>query len=116
VKRLLARVVVLGTTIPVVIRKLRDSVEGDWQYERGEIRISKRIAARRLWEVFAHEVFHACESATDIERRLQEELDLTYGQARRVREVYAGTVVPVYLDTLERNGWLKRPDLKKAIK
>lgn len=102
--------VVLGTGYPVVRKTFDDdaSQEGEFDPKAGEIRIAAWMPIRRLWEVESHEVFHCCESAMDVERRLSE-LGLSDEMVEKVRELYAGTVVPVFVDTLERNGFLSRP-------
>lgn len=100
---------VLGTQYPVVRMRLKIDDEGEFDSDKGEIRISKKIAPHREWEVESHELFHVSEHVVDIPRRLTEELGLTDTAVQRIREVYAGTVLPVYLDALERNGFLVRP-------
>jgi hypothetical protein len=109
VKRLLRVWNILGTLYPIIRKKLRRGTEGHFDFERGRMVISTRIDEHRHWEVESHEVFHACEHAMNTHRRLCEELKLTPKQASKVSEVYAGTVIPVFLDTLERNGFLRRP-------
>ncbi len=102
-------VVILGSHYPVVRAELADGEEGEFKSDVGEIRISPSIAPHRLWEVESHEIFHVAEHVMDIPRRLGEELGLNETTIGRIREVYAGTVLPVFLDALERNGFLRRP-------
>lgn len=100
---------VQGTPYPVVRRKIADDLEGEFVSWDGEIRVSEDVPPLRFWEVEAHEIFHACEYAQDLERRLKDDFGLPLPVIERIRELYAGSVVPVFLDTLERNGCLKRP-------
>ncbi len=107
---------VLGTDYPVVRKKLPDGTEGQFDAEKGEMQISKKIPSHREWEVESHELFHVAEHVVDIPRRLEKELKLTEDVVEFIREVYAGTVIPVYLDALERNGLLVRPAPAPEVK
>ncbi len=100
---------ILGTDYPVVRSDMEDGEEGEYDAKHGEIRVATAMPMHRFWECESHELWHAHEDVMNISRRLADELGINAAQAEKVREIYAGTVLPVFLDTLERNGCLTRP-------
>lgn len=100
---------VLGTEYPLVRKKLPGDDEGEFELPSAEVHLDREVVPVRAWDVANHELFHIAEFATDTPRRLRVELGLTEAQIEKIREVYAGTVLPVYADALERAGILQRP-------
>ena len=98
-----------GTWYPVYRVKIDGNDEGEFDSWRGELRISEEVGASRFWNVEVHEVWHACEFEQDIERRLRDEFGFSTPVIERIRELYAGSIMPVFVDTLARNNLLTPP-------
>lgn len=98
---------VLGTIYPTIVRKLTKGDEGE--YKKGEIRVADNTPPHLFWRTEGHEVFHVACDATGISITLQDVFGLSADVASRIEEEFAHRVLPVYNDTLERNGYLHPP-------
>lgn len=101
---------VLGTSYPVVRSELSAALEGEYDPSHGEVRIAADIPAHRFWEVESHELGHVVAHAVGVGRSLCEAFGLSVDVANKIEEEWVARFVPVYLDTLQRNGYLTPPD------
>lgn len=98
---------VLGTVYDVVRVPMPDGEEGEHDEAIGEIHISEAFAPQLAWEIESHELGHVVERVVGYRRYLIDDLQLSEEQALRATERWLTTWLPVFLDTLERNGHLR---------
>ncbi len=98
---------VLGTNYPTILRKISKDNEGE--YKKGELRVADDTPPHLFWRAEKHELFHAVCDAVGISITLQDTFGLSADLALKIEEEFNHKVMPVLLDTLERNGCHKQP-------
>jgi hypothetical protein len=100
---------VLGTRYPFLRKAMAEDDEGEHDEPSGTVHLSDKYAAHLTWEIESHELGHVVERIVGYRRYLIDDLGLADDVAMRIVERWFTTWLPVYLDTLERNGFLKPP-------
>ena len=84
-------------------------LEGLCVFEEAAIFIAKELAPARRVEVFVHEVLHALNFSSGIDRVIPQALGVTAAQWDAAEETMVRLLAPVLVDTLTRNGLLSIP-------
>ncbi len=100
---------VLGTLYPVIRMPMAVGEEGEHEETEGAIHVSDAFAPHLTWEIESHELGHVVERLVGYRRYLIDDLGLSEDVALHITERWLTTWLPVYLDTLERNGCLRAP-------
>ena len=108
-------VVVGGKLVTVSLVEAEDDPElesRDAYFDNHSVKIviDNDLSQEARWHVFTHEVCHAGNWHLQVEFNLTR-LGLTSEQAVAVEE-YMAECFATHVDTLERNGWIKRPIIK----
>lgn len=104
------RVSILGISYTVVHdAELADDEEGLCVPSAAEVRVSKEVPPARQWSVLAHEIAHAVCLESGFRHRIIDGLGLSEERGLQFEEQMLQHFLPAYLDTLQRNGWLKPP-------
>ena len=106
-----------GELISVTIANEEDEPDLEGRHgvflgDEARILITDEIDKTLRWRVLGHEIMHACNKYVGLELILHRQFGLTEQQAEDLEELICQIVSPIYLDALERNGWLKPPSVK----
>jgi len=105
---------VVGSRVDIVIADDEEEPDlegrdGCYSHDEGRILIDEDLAPALRWPILGHEIGHAVCKAISIEHQLIDQFHLSDNDAEKLEELICRLFVPVFLDTLERNKWLRPP-------